>query len=264
MKIRYSLLDRLIELTTKEMDIVLYVAIHQDDQGRLLDTYYRDICNAYHMCGQSFYSSLSALQDKGIVVYERKNQIFSIKLLDNDFSSEKSYQEGYIDLSDNIYRSCEFNYLTAKEKVLFFHLMKQTDMNSKYQIQIEMFFEEYSKLLHIQERTLKNYLYSMHTFYDICTKKKKIYISWNMLHSKELSYSREMITVLAYYRTKTGKSQKEIAEIADIPLKRYQKYESNYLQLGEEKYGAVEKIAEALGIDPGELVKNGETQVLYI
>ena len=91
MKIKYSLLDRLCNLTNKEVDFLLYVAHYQDDYGRIRGIYYRDVCQACDMCKQTFYDVLRSLQQKGVITYVRADRDYNITILDNDFSYKGSY-----------------------------------------------------------------------------------------------------------------------------------------------------------------------------
>lgn len=94
MKIKYSLLDRLCNLTNKEVDFLLYIAHYQDDYGRIRGIYYRDVCRACDMCKQTFYDVLRSLQQKSIITYVRADQDYNITILDNDFPTRAHMKRG--------------------------------------------------------------------------------------------------------------------------------------------------------------------------
>lgn len=179
MKIKYSLLDRLCNLTNKEVDFLLYVAHYQDDYGRIRGIYYRDVCQACDMCKQTFYDVLRSLQQKGVIAYERADRDYNITILDNDFSYKGSYEEGYINVSRSVFDTDKFNRLRAKEKILVLHLMKVTHENAKsFQIRAENFYRKYTELLGVTKKVLRGYLHSMRSFFSVGKKDGKYFITF--------------------------------------------------------------------------------------
>lgn len=179
MKIKYSLLDRLCNLTNKEVDFLLYVAHYQDDYGRIRGIYYRDVCQACDMCKQTFYDVLRSLQQKGVITYVRADRDYNITILDNDFSYKGSYEEGYINVSRSVFDTDKFNRLRAKEKIFVLHLMKVTHENAKsFQIRTENFYKKYTELLGVTKKILRGYLHSMRSFFSVGKKDGKYFITF--------------------------------------------------------------------------------------
>ena len=179
MKIKYSLLDRLCNLTNKEVDFLLYVAHYQDDYGRIRGIYYRDVCQACDMCKQTFYDVLRSLQQKGVITYVRADRDYNITILDNDFSYKGSYEEGYINVSRSVFDTDKFNKLRAKEKIFVLHLMKVTHENAKsFQIRTENFYKKYTELLGVTKKVLRGYLHSMRSFFSVGKKDGKYFITF--------------------------------------------------------------------------------------
>ena len=179
MKIKYSLLDRLCNLTNKEVDFLLYIAHYQDDYGRIRGIYYRDVCRACDMCKQTFYDVLRSLQQKSIITYVRADQDYNITILDNDFSYKGSYEEGYINVSRSVFDGERFNQLRAKEKILVLQLMKVTHENAKsFQIRTENFYRKYTELLGVTKKVLRGYLHSMRSFFSVGKKDGKYFITF--------------------------------------------------------------------------------------
>ena len=179
MKIKYSLLDRLCNLTNKEVDFLLYGAHYQDDYGRIRGIYYRDVCQACDMCKQTFYDVLRSLQQKGVITYVRADRDYNITILDNDFSYKGSYEEGYINVSRSVFDTDKFNKLRAKEKIFVLHLMKVTHENAKsFQIRTENFYKKYTELLGVTKKVLRGYLHSMRRFFSVGKKDGKYFITF--------------------------------------------------------------------------------------
>lgn len=179
MKIKYSLLDRLCNLTNKEVDFLLYVAHYQDDYGRIRGIYYRSVCEACDMCKQTFYDVLRSLERKGVIAVTHVDQDFDVTILDNDFSYAGSYEEGYINVSRSVFDSEKFAMLRAKEKILLLHFMKVTHENVKsYQIRVENFYQKYTELLGVTTKILRGYLHTLKEFFSIGTKDGKYFITF--------------------------------------------------------------------------------------
>ena len=130
MKLKYKLLDKLHNVSNSEMDLLVWVVQHSDERsGTMYGAYYRNYCDEYGRCKQSFYNALYGLKQKGIVAYRRNRNDacttsdYDITVLDNAYpwkgSKEVTYRnEGYVDLANPVFRSQEFKSLKAKEKYL--------------------------------------------------------------------------------------------------------------------------------------------------
>ncbi len=257
MKIKYSLLDRMCELTNKELDFLLYIIRLQDQSGHI-SVYYHEVCDSCGMCQQSFYSVLRSFQSKEIIKYENVDRIFHITVLNDGFLHNEL--EGCLYLKEDVLYSEQFKKLRAGEKTLFLYLMKATENNPVYQIETEFFYSKYLQKLNVTKKVLRSYLHTMQRFFYIKIKKKKYQI--NRINLEDYERGKDAITTLEYYREKSGLTQQEIADIAGITLLKYKKYELAVEHLDEEKYGVVVKIANAVGTVPGSLVKDGITQFL--
>ena len=215
MKIKYSLLDRLCNLTNKEVDFLLYVAHYQDDYGRIRGIYYRDVCQACDMCKQTFYDVLRSLQQKGVITYVRADRDYNITILDNDFSYKGSYEEGYINVSRSVFDTDKFNKLRAKEKIFVLHLMKVTHENAKsFQIRTENFYKKYTELLGVTKKVLRGYLHSMRSFFSVGKKDGKYFITFLASVFKSKRNVSETDQLLGH-EVKTDCRRSKIKEIDD-------------------------------------------------
>lgn len=143
MRIKYSKLPMLRNLTNKEMDFFLYIARYQDLAGNVPGVHNQDVCKHTGMCKQSFYTVLRSLQKKGIIEYRKCSEIdYDIHIVDNDFSYDGAFQEGYINLHRKVFHRERFKKLKANEKYLLFELLKRTHENrSSFRIGTQKFYE---------------------------------------------------------------------------------------------------------------------------
>ena len=76
-------------------------------------------------------------------------------------------------------------------------------------------------------------------------------------------FSKEgKITVLRYYREKSGKTPPEVAEEVGISLRQYQRYESIDSSLHLEKGVVIDKIAEIVGVTTSDLIDHGTVKLI--
>ena len=145
MRIKYSKLPMLRNLTNKEMDFFLYIARYQDLAGNVPGVHNQDVCKHTGMCKQSFYTVLRSLQKKGIIEYRKCSEIdYDIHIVDNDFSYDGAFQEGYINLHREVFHLERFKKLKANEKYLLFELLKRTHENrSSFRIGTQKFYENW-------------------------------------------------------------------------------------------------------------------------
>lgn len=181
MKIKYALLEKLLKLTNKEVDFLLYVGRYQDDYGRVTGLYYRDVCSGADMCKQTFYDTLRSLEEKSVIIYNHSDLTsdFDLTILDNDFSYPSACKEGYINLNRKVFNSQSFKKLKAKEKLLLLLFLGITHENSSsYQIGTVKFYKKYMALLDVTKRVLRGYLHSLKKFFSIGVKDGKYYITY--------------------------------------------------------------------------------------
>ncbi len=85
MRIKYSLIDKLKNLTSTEMDLFLYIAKYQRFNGIVVGVHNQDVCRATGMFKQSFYTAMHGLERKGIVKISRTSDIdYDFLILGNE------------------------------------------------------------------------------------------------------------------------------------------------------------------------------------
>ena len=93
-KLKNTYIDRMVSnrLTSKEIDFILHIAMYQDDTGRVISVYYKDICTSIGVSNQGFYNILNSLRDKNMISYEKKHRAdIQVTLLGNDFSNRNFF-----------------------------------------------------------------------------------------------------------------------------------------------------------------------------
>ena len=183
MRIKYSLIDKLKNLTSTEMDLFLYIAKYQRLNGFVAGVHNQDVCRATGMCKQSFYTAMRGLERKEIVKISRTSDIdYDFLILGNDFTGDDAFKagcEGYIDLSRSIFHKKQFQQLKAKEKWLLLYFLHCThDNSSSYRIGTGNFYKKFCTLLGVTKRMVRSYLHSLRAFFSVGIVKGIYYITY--------------------------------------------------------------------------------------
>lgn len=228
MRIKYSLLPKLRNLTNKEMDFFLCIAKVQDISGNIYGVHYKYICKKTGMCKQSFYNSLRSLSEKGIITYEKKTESdYDIVILRNDFSYPESFKEGYVNLHRQVFHQKKFQKLKANEKYLLMELLKRTHENrSSYQVGVHNFYKIFREMLGVTSRVLRYYIHSLKEFFSIGIKDKKYYMTYRhsvfspMQKQGVEEQEFEYFVATECRRNRLQSTQQELADTANL-LKQY-------------------------------------------
>lgn len=185
MRIKYKLIDKIKNLTTTEMNFLLYIATKQNLSGRVIGVHNQDVCKNTGMCKQSFYTALRGLEKKNIIqVFKASETDYDIIINDNDFEDKKTggfdkTAGGYINLQRKIFHRKQFKKLKAKEKWLLMYFLHITHENSSsYHIGTKTFYQKFSKLLGVTKRVIRSYLHNIKAFFSVGIVKGIYYITY--------------------------------------------------------------------------------------
>ena len=231
MRIKYSFIDKLKNLTSTEMDLFLYIAKYQRLNGFVAGVHNQNVCKATGMCKQSFYTAMRGLERKEIVKISRTSDIdYDFLILGNDFTGDDAFKagcEGYIDLSRSIFHKKQFKQLKAKEKWLLLYFLHCThDNSSSYRIGTGNFYKKFCTLLGVTKRMVRSYLHSLRAFFSVGIVKGIYYITYkrsvfNQKQGEQEKQEHEFFASALLRRNKIRKyNQEALAETAKL-IKQY-------------------------------------------
>lgn len=230
-KLKSATFEKIIQanLTSSELNFIVYLSHFQDDTGTIIGVYYKDICEAIKISYQTFYDVLRSLSEKGIISYKKKNYSdWDITILNNDFSYENALKEGYISMGHDIFNDPEFYRLKTPEKLLAIHIMRASGAGSRrYCIGIEKFYEQYRNVFGVTKRVLQGYIKNLRKFFSIGIKDRKIWVTLlkkvkkNSSKTDREAYSWHISKVL--FRRNKVKMQENTKTFKDITelIKQY-------------------------------------------
>lgn len=180
-KLRYNVIEKLIanNVTSSEIDFLLYVSRYQNEKGIAKGIYYRDLCKTLGVSFQTFYDLKASLCVKGIIKAEKNSYYdWDITILDNDCTDPASYQEGYINTNHDIFYNPTFFTMKSGAKILAMIFLKISfSGRGSYNIGVSKFYDKYTKLLGVTKRIVQNYMQLLKSFFSIGIKEKQYWIT---------------------------------------------------------------------------------------
>lgn len=179
-KLKNSVLDKMLQanLTKAEVDFMLEISHYQDDSGIIYGLYYKAVCKAIEISYETFYVTMRALADKGLISLRKAYYgDWDIIINGNDFSYPGALREGYISTGHDIFYNKEFRRLKAKEKLLAMQFIKIGGAGKRYHIGVELFYKKYAEMLQVTKRTIQVYLGRLKQFFSIGIKSKMYWIT---------------------------------------------------------------------------------------
>lgn len=190
-KLDFNIIDKLIayhrakKLTSKELNLILYLSQYQEESGLVRGVYYKDVCSESGMSIQSFYAAKEALERKGIIKVTKSHYTdFDITINDNNWN-ERAFRESYLNTNCCLFKNPVFKKFSAGEKLLSILFLRiNLVSNRSFEIGVDKFYREYSKKLGIKKRILQRYLHTLKSLFAIGIKDGKYYIRIHREHER--------------------------------------------------------------------------------
>lgn len=180
MRLKYKLLDKMKNLKSTEMNFLLFVARFQNLKGEIIGVHHSMVSKGTGMCKQSFYTAMRGLEEKGLIAVRKRSAIdYDIVILDNDFSYDGAWKEGYVNLHRKVFHQKRFQQMKAHEKYMLMYFLKITHKGSgSYWIGTKTFYEKFKNELHVSYRVIRSYLHKLRYFFSVGIKRGLYYITY--------------------------------------------------------------------------------------
>lgn len=180
-------------LTSAEVDMLLYIARFQNDAGTARGIYYKDVCEGIGISYQAFYDCKKGLEEKGIISSEKNNYYdWDITILNNSFVGNENFGRGYVSVSSKMVRSAVFRKFKANTKLMALYLLREWLISRKrtnkesYQILKENFLAKFRKLLNVSDRMIRRYLGQLQPFLSVYLENgRKYYLTFKKHEATE-------------------------------------------------------------------------------
>lgn len=215
MRLRATVLNRILEkkMTAKEFDLFMFLLRYQDDFGKVVGVFHKMVTDEKGMCGQSFYSALYSLKEKGIITYKRVCEDYDIHIIGNEYvaKGKKGNDVQFINLDTQFFYQEVFTALTPNAKLIAIDLYRQlvAANGGKKRYNRNTFINTYKKKMGLCDKTLQRYLTQLHTVFSF-----KLRLKIYTICFKEDDLSYEELTSTSSGRETAGElSRKHIAKI---------------------------------------------------
>lgn len=171
-KLKNSYIDNMIaaKVSKSEIAFLLYIAVGQNESGKVYSVYYKDVCEALSISIQKFYDILTSLSEKSLIRYEKENPAdFVVELVGNDFSN-KDFSCGYLNVASKEFRSKKFTELKAGSQLLY--LYTQRLLNGKH-MGVLKFYEDFCEMFQVTRKTLQIYVQQLKEAHLLFISKKR-------------------------------------------------------------------------------------------
>lgn len=168
-KISSTIINRLINdtsISSKEIDVLLWISLRQNQFGLVNNVKYYDICNDINISHQEFYNSIyNLVAYKYLTVTSRSRKYgWDIKILNNIFLDEDDDKQRYLTINRKFLYEESFLKLRSNEKKLILKILIEKNPSKKFFLN----FETIKKWISIDNSQLiKSYIRSLNKFFNL-------------------------------------------------------------------------------------------------
>ena len=168
-KISSTIINRIINdtsISSKEIDVLLWISLRQNQFGLVSNVKYYDICNDINISNQEFYNSIyNLVAYKYITVISRSRKYgWDIKILNNIFLDEDDDKQRYLTINRKFLYEESFLRLRSNEKKLILKIIIEKNPSKKFFLN----FETIKKWISIDNSQLiKSYIRSLKKFFNL-------------------------------------------------------------------------------------------------
>ncbi len=171
-KLKNSYIDKMVscQLSSKEIDFILYIAKFQNESGIISSVYYKDVCSAISISIQKFYDIVNSLRKKGLISTEKISRADICVVLDGNSFYDKDFSAGYLNVASMDLQNPKFCNMKAGSKLLYLYM--QRFVQGKHML-VKSFYESFCKLFQRTKKSIQVYLHELKENYYLFISKKR-------------------------------------------------------------------------------------------
>jgi len=195
-KLKNSYIDKMIEnqLSSKEIDFILYIAKFQDTTGTIHSVYYKNICEKVDISTQKFYDILNSLQSKGLISYEKKYRTdINVTLIGNGWDANEEIKS-YLNVASKDFTNKSFRELKAGAKLIYLYMQRFTTKGQH--MFVAEFYDKYRDLFHVTKKSIQIYIHELKERFLLHVSKKRnksYHYETNIKNSKKIDIEKDQI-----------------------------------------------------------------------
>lgn len=135
-KISAEIINKLIadNTTGNETSVLIWLALYQDEYGRVFNVKYKDVCKDMAISSQGYYDCINGLEQKGYirVINRSYSAGWDIEILNNMFVTKQDDKKRYLNINRGIFFSGKFLNLRANEKKIIMRILLEYKADRNY------------------------------------------------------------------------------------------------------------------------------------
>lgn len=136
-KLNAEIINKIIEtksITGKQIDVLLWLAIRQDEFGRIFYVKYNEVSNDLNICNQEYYNCINSLEKHNIIRIINRHYVngWDIEILNNIYISENDDKKRYLNINRNFLYTQIFRTLKANEKKLVLKILLSIKLEKSF------------------------------------------------------------------------------------------------------------------------------------
>lgn len=164
-----SILDK--NITSAQIDVLLWLSRKQDVYGRVFDVKYYDVCNAVGISHQEFYNAIDGLIFLGFVrlINRSHKHGWDLEILGNANTGEEQVGRRYLNTNRSFLFQDIFMGLKANEKKLVLKIMLEKKQSNDFYL----YYKAITKWIHVTNiQLIKSYIRSINKIFNIINNHK--------------------------------------------------------------------------------------------
>ena len=202
-KLSVSVISKLLSdksITSKEIDILLWLSVRQDAYGRTFGVKYTDVCSDIGMSHQEYYNCMDKLEKNNFIriIYQHRSG-WDIEIWENVFTDNKEDKKRYLNTNKCFLFSKDFIRLKAMEKKIILKLLIQKNGHFNPFFLHVRTLEKWIGIKNIQ--LLNSYIKSIKKFFNLTISKKdgnNRFVIFN-LHNHLEGLTKDNLTIRQHY-----------------------------------------------------------------
>lgn len=164
-----SILDK--NITSAQIDVLLWLSRRQDVYGRVFDVKYYDVCNAVRISHQEFYNAIDGLISLGFVRLINRSHKYGwdLEIVGNINTGDEQDRKRYLNTNRTFLFQDIFIKLKANEKKLVLKIL----LEKKQAGDFYLYYKAITKWIHVTNiQLIKSYINSITRIFNVVSNHK--------------------------------------------------------------------------------------------
>lgn len=238
-KLSSEIIDKLLNnhsISSKQIDIILWLTKRQDEFGKIFYVKYNEVCKDVNISYQEYYDCIYKLEEEGFIFisYRHNSRGWDIEIINNIFASKEHDKKRYLNVNYDFLYEPIFLKMRANEKKLVLKILLNCNFNSKNNYYI--YPKTITEWIGINNQQLINsYIKKLQSIFSIIFKSKnKKSTPLYIIKIKECRISQSIKPIIDHYLRhklshmlrifKIKYTEEELLDLIDIVKQRKEYY----------------------------------------